>query len=161
MKQEYIKMKKILCTMLVSVIALVLAACGKIDGIVQTEFAKIINERVSFTEPLTRINDSSVQKRYFINAGEYSEITAYVGTNATTDEFVIIKTDNTDNIVSKLSNYLTQVNSTYSSYRPEEAAKVLSPVFKVYKDTVVLIVTNDTANAEAVFDGYLNGEILP
>lgn len=154
-------MKKGLFVISTVIFSLMLTACGKIEGIVHTELAKIINERVTFTENLTRINDSSAQSRYFLSAGDYSEITAYVGTKATCDEFVIVKTNDTDNAVKKLSSHLTQMNTNYSSYRPDEAAKTLSPMFKVYKDTVVMIVTSDVATAEAAFEGYIKGEILP
>lgn len=154
-------MKKVLFIISAVIMLLMSAACGKIEGVVQTELAKIINERVSFSEPLTRLNDSSAQSRYFLSAGDYSEMTAYVGTKATCDEFVIVKTNDTDNAVKKISSHLTQMNTNYSSYRPDEAAKTLSPMFKVYKDTVVMVVTSDTTTAETVFEGYIKGEILP
>lgn len=148
-------MKRIVSAVILSLAIFMLAGCGKISEINSSELAEKIYTSVAFSENLTQIEGSAAEKRYFLNPNDYSEITAYVGTKATCDEFVIIKTNNTENIMSKLRGHLDVQKANYSSYRPAEAQKIDSAVLEEYKGTVVLIVSGDSANALNVYSEYL------
>ena len=132
-----------------------MSSCGRIDEINGAELAETLIGSVAFSERLTEIDDAAAEKRFFLNPGDYTDITAYVGTTAACDEFAIIKTNDTESVKNKLSGHLSIQNTNYSSYRPAEAEKIQSAVIAEYGDAVVLIVSGDSGNALAVYEEYL------
>lgn len=148
-------MRRFILSLIVLVSLALAVSCGKKSEIIPSELAALINQNVSFTEELTKLDNDAAQKMCYLNSNDYSEILALVGTKATCDEIVIITTENTENVVTKLRGHLEVLKNSYSDYRPSEAEKIDSAVLEVYKDTVVLIVSGDSANAKQVYDGYL------
>ena len=148
-------MKKRFLLLICMLCLVVCAACGKISEVVQAELADKLNSEVAFSEPLLKLESAEAEKRFYLNPNEYSEITAYVGTKATCDEFVIIRSSQLDNVESKLRGHLATMKSNYSSYRPNEAQKTDSAVIARHKDTIVMIVSGDSEKAKMVFEEYL------
>lgn len=148
-------MKKRFLLFICTVCLSVCTACGKISEVVQNDLADKINSEVAFSEPLLELEGAEAEKRFYLNPNEYSEMTAFVGTKATCDEFVIIKSSQLDNVESKLRGHLATLKSNYSSYRPAEAQKTDSAVIERHKDTIVMIVSGDSENARMVFEEYL------
>ena len=131
------------------------ASCGKISEISSAELAELLNSSSVFSERLTGIDAAAAEKRFFLNPSDYNEITAYIGTKATCDEFVIVKTDIPDNVMTKLRGHLDIQKNNYSSYRTAEAQKIDSALLTEYKGTVVLIVSGDGAAAGQLYEDYL------
>lgn len=148
-------MKKVSLFVLTAVIAVSISGCGKKKEIVNSELSSAISGSVSFSEKLTELDGAAAERRYGLNAKDYSEITALVGTNGVCDEYLIVKTSNTDAMVEKLNKYLEDKHTEYESYRPVEAEKLLSPMIETYKGTVVMVITADLENAQSVYQGYL------
>lgn len=129
--------------------------CGKIEEIETEELSKQLNSSVAFSEHLTHINAQYSEKRYSLNPNDYSEISAYVGTAAVCDEFVIVKTETTEAMKEKLEKYIGQKRKTYEKYRPAELGKLDSAIIETYNNAVVMIITADTENALDVYREYL------
>lgn len=151
--------KRSVCIAAAAAMTLVLcSACGKIAEIDSTALADRLNSSVTFSEQLTEIEGTAAEKRFYLNPNDYTELTAYVGTKATCDEFAIIKTSSPDTVMTKLRGHLEIQKSNYSNYRPNEAQKIDSAVLEEYKDTVVLIVSGDSENAAAVYEAYIRNK---
>ncbi len=136
-------------------VLLLLCGCGKKSEIIPADLAIALNESVSFSEALAEIDGSSAGRRYNISSGDYDEITAFVGTPSTCDEFVIVKTSDTDAITEKLNSYLDYKRGEYDEYRPYEASKLESAIIETYHDAVVMIITEDEAVATEAYNEYL------
>ncbi len=134
---------------------LMLVSCGKKDEITGVDLAAYLNEGEVFSEPLTEIDAYGAEKYFFLNPGDYSEITAYVGTKAVCDEFVIIKTNQTDMVIEKLNTHLETMKNQYSSYRPDQVYKLENAFITDYEGSVVMIVSPDSEKAESVYKQYL------
>lgn len=148
-------MKKVFICAVLTVVLTGAAACGKISSIDCEALAEALNEDVTFSETLTWI-DNTVAEQYFnINPNNYTEMTAYVGTKAVCDEFVIVKTKNTSSVSSKLRDHIDSMREKYASYRPDETAKLDNALIEVYKDAVVMIISPDSEAAEEVYRNYL------
>lgn len=148
-------MKKIIMTSLLAISLISLSGCGKKSEIINAELSLAISENVEFSEQLTQLDNACAERRYMINSKDYDEITAFVGTNGTSDEYVIVKTNSPKSMVKKLTDYAENKYGEYSQYRSDEAEKLKSPLIEEYKDAVVFIVTADKANAQIVYEEYL------
>ena len=133
----------------------VLAACGKKKTIDGGELAEAFNSGLSFSETLVQLDDAGAERYFFINPNDYEELTAYVGTKGTCDEFIIMHTNDTDTASEKLRQHIERLKSEYSHYRPQETAKLDSAFVDAYRDNVVMVISSDSAKAEEVFNNYL------
>ena len=132
-----------------------LASCGKKSEIINAELSQAIKDNVEFSEQLTQIDTINAQKRYMLSSKDYSEITAFVGTASVCDEFVIVKTSNTEGIIEDLRSYIDSKKESYKTYRPNEAYKLDNAIIEQYEDAVVMIITADSDNAIRVYEEYL------
>ncbi len=148
-------MKKYRIYLLSMICILLLVSCGKKDEITGAELAEYINGNIEFSETLTELDESGAERYFFLNPGEYSEITAYVGTKAVCDEFVIVKTTDTATVIEKLNAHLDTMRNQYSEYRSEQVQKIDNAFITEYEGCVVMIISSDKAVAEDVFKRYL------
>ena len=148
-------MKNIMKIIPLLLLLTVVVGCGKIEEIETVELSKLLNSSVAFSEHLTHINAQYSEKRYSLNPKDYSEISAYVGTAAVCDEFVIVKTETTEAMKEKLEKYIGQKRKIYEKYRPGEVSKLDSAIIETYNNAVVMIITADTENALDVYREYL------
>ncbi len=136
-------------------ITAMLFGCGKVSEIIGEDLAAQLMENASFSERLEEIDTESAAKRYFLASTDYSSITAYTGTAATCDEFVVVKTADTETVVAKLNDYRESKRKEYEKYRPQETKKLDTAIVEVYEDAVVMIITNDTDIAREAYNEYL------
>ena len=146
-------MKK--CKALIALLVLLVCGCGKKEMIEMSELSSTLAESVSFSEQLTEIDASNIEKRYALNSKDYTEITAFVGTLSTCDEYVIVKTENPDAMTEKFNKYLEKKRKEYKRYRPDEVYKLDSAVIETHNKSVVMIITADSENALDVYKKYL------
>ena len=148
-------MKKIFICAVLALFVMGASSCGKIGSVDCETLAEVLNEDVSFSETLTWM-DTPVAEQYFnINPSDYTEMTAYVGTNAVCDEFVIVKTKNISTIRKKLKEHIENRREKYASYRSAETSKLDNALIEEYKDAVVMIISPDSEAAEEVYKNYL------
>lgn len=132
-----------------------LVSCGKKSEIINAELFREITDNVEFSEQLTQIDTINAQKRYMLSSKDYSEITAFVGTASVCDEFVIVKTSNTEGIIEDLRSYIDSKKESYKTYRPNEIYKLDNAIIEQYEDAVVMIITADSDDAIRVYEEYL------
>ena len=138
---KYMKIFAILTTIFL------LMSCGKKSEIINSELSREITDNVEFSEQLTQIDTINAQKRYMLSSKDYSEITAFVGTASVCDEFVIVKTTDTEGITEDLRSYIDSKKESYKTYRPNEVYKLDNAIIEQYEDAVVMIITADSDNA--------------
>ena len=146
---KYMKIFAVLTTLFL------LVSCGKKSEIINAELSQEITDNVEFSEQLTQIDTINAQKRYMLSSKDYSEITAFVGTASVCDEFVIVKTSNTEGIIEDLRSYIDSKKESYKTYRPNEVYKLDNAIIEQYEDAVVMIITADSDNAIRVYEEYL------
>ena len=146
---KYMKIFAVLTTLFL------LVSCGKKSEIINAELSREITDNVEFSEQLTQIDTINAQKRYMLSSKDYSEITAFVGTASVCDEFVIVKTTDTEGITEDLRSYIDSKKESYKTYRPNEIYKLDNAIIEQYEDAVVMIITADSDNAIRVYEGYL------
>ena len=146
---KYMKIFTVLTTLFL------LVSCGKKSEIINAELSREITDNVEFSEQLTQIDTINAQKRYMLSSKDYSEITAFVGTASVCDEFVIVKTSNTEGIIEDLRSYIDSKKESYKTYRQNEIYKLDTAIIEQYEDAVVMIITADSDNAIRVYEGYL------
>ncbi len=148
-------MRKYICLMLTVASVLLMSGCGKKSEIVNSELAYKLNSELEFAEPLTELDDFAAEQRYGINPGDYTELTAFVGTKGICDEFLIVKTPSAEGMTASLNDYLQNKKKDYEIYRPSETVKLDNAIIEQYKDAVVMIIASDTENARMVYADYL------
>ena len=146
---KYMKIFAVLTTIFL------LMSCGKKSEIINSELSREITDNVEFSEQLTQIDTINAQKRYMLSSKDYSEITAFVGTASVCDEFVIVKTTDTEGIIEDLRSYVDSKKESYKTYRPNEIYKLDNAIIEQYEDAVVMIITADSDNAIRVYEEYL------
>ena len=146
---KYMKIFAVLTT------TFLLMSCGKKSEIINSELSREITDNVEFSEQLTQVDTINAQKRYMLSSKDYSEITAFVGTASVCDEFVIVKTTDTEGITEDLRSYIDSKKESYKTYRPNEVYKLDNAIIEQYEDAVVMIITADSDNAIRVYEGYL------
>ena len=146
---KYMKIFAVLTTIFL------LMSCGKKSEIINSELSREITDNVEFSEQLTQVDTINTQKRYMLSSKDYSEITAFVGTASVCDEFVIVKTTDTEGITEDLRSYIDSKKESYKTYRPNEVYKLDNAIIEQYEDVVVMIITADSDNAIRVYEGYL------
>ena len=146
---KYMKIFAVLTTIFL------LMSWGKKREIINSELSREITDNVEFSEQLTQIDTINAQKRYMLSSKDYSEITAFVGTASVCDEFVIVKTSNTEGIIEDLRSYIDSKKESYKTYRPNEIYKLDNAIIEQYEDAVVMIITADSDDAIRVYEEYL------
>lgn len=146
---KYMKIFAVLTTIFL------LMSCGKKSEIINSELSREITDNVEFSEQLTQVDTINAQKRYMLSSKDYSEITAFVGTASVCDEFVIVKTTDTEGITEDLRSYIDSKKESYKTYRPNEVYKLDNAIIEQYEDAVVMIITADSDNAIRVYEEYL------
>lgn len=148
-------MKRHISFILLTMVLLVLAGCGKKSEVVVSELTTALLENVSFSEQLTQIDKENIENRYSLNSKDFSEITAFVGTASVCDECVIVKTESPEAMKGKLEKYIENKRKIYEEYRPGEVYKLDNPVIEIYKDAVVMIIADDREGAMKAYEQYL------
>ena len=146
---KYMKIFAVLTTIFL------LMSCGKKSEIINSELSREITDNVEFSEQLTQIDTINAQKRYMLSSKDYSEITAFVGTASVCDEFVIVKTTDTEGITEDLRSYIDSKKESYKTYRQNEIYKLDNAIIEQYEDAVVMIITADSDDAIRVYEEYL------
>lgn len=147
-------MKKYMLLAILTVLCVV-TGCGGKEEVIGTELAQQLSESSLFTEKLEAINSDNAEKRYGFNSKDYSEITAFVGTKSNCDEFVVIKTSDTENVKSILGEYLKDKQKAYEEYRPDEVYKLTRPFITEHNGAVIMIISHDKGEAEDEYNNYI------
>ena len=151
-------MKKIIFIFTILTVMVFSVSCGKIDKVAHDELTARLVSNVSFSEPLTEIDEMAAQKQLFLNPNEYSNITMLIGTRATSEQIIIIDTANETVIDEKLENYFNNLKSSYASYRPAEADKIGNTFKAMHEGTKVYVVSPDSEKVNIVYTNYIKNK---
>ncbi len=144
--------KRILAVFAVS--AMLLSGCGSKYDINTGELASKLANEGSFAEQLTEVSEGITEKRYGLDEADVEECAAYAGTKAVVDEVAVFKAVNVENVTEAVSKHIDAQKETYSSYRPDELPKLESNLVKVMGDYVIVCISEDSAQAEAIISEY-------
>ncbi len=108
-----------------------------------------------FSEELETVETDLVCKLYGLDQSVLDSCTAYLSTGATAEEVVLFQLSdakNTEIVKVACEKRLADQIKAYESYNPGEVAKLKDAVLQVRKNTVLLVVSNDSAGAAAAVD---------
>ncbi len=151
-------MKRFISLLLAVLTAATLVACGD-KGSATVDAAglgKALSERVQFDDTMSAVSYDDL--KFYLELPEKCEVGAYMSTGATAEEIFVVQCYNkTDAAAVKVSmqSYLDSQKQEMERYKPEEVARLNNAIFATYGTCVVLCVTNDTANANAVIKEYV------
>ena len=151
-------MKRFISLLLAVLTAATLVACGD-KGSATVDAAglgKALSERVQFDDTMSAVSYDDL--KFYLEPPEKCEVGAYMSTGATAEEIFVVQCYNkTDAAAVKVSmqSYLDSQKQEMERYKPEEVARLNNAIFATYGTCVVLCVTNDTANANAVIKEYV------
>lgn len=146
-------MKKTISAILSLALAVSLAGCGA-KNINVNELASKLASEGSFAEQLTEVSSDITEKRYGLDETDVEECAAYAGTKAVVDEVAVFKAVNVENVTDAVSKHIDTQKESYASYRPDEVPKLDSNVVKVVGDYVIVCISEDYAQAEAIISEY-------
>ena len=130
------------------------AGGGKID---YEKYAKDMITSVGFKDTLSAVKDNVIQRMYGIEEGEALGGLVYIGSGSTAEEFAIFETDSPKKaaaIGEKLKKRVENRKPDFESYKPEEMAKLNSPVVVVDENVAMLCISDNNEKAEAVMEKY-------
>lgn len=148
-------MKKLLLSIVVIVLSVsCFSGCSNTEIDADVVSNGILND-VSFAEQLQPTSESIALKRLGINDSDVEECIAYTSTNAVVDEFAVIKALNTESVQSAIEEHISTQKQTYSSYAPNEVAKLDSAIVEIAGDYVIYVVSMDNAAAANIIDALI------
>ena len=154
-----------------SIIILILmfaAGCGQSETTPETSSAdtrRDINELCTvllngkyFEDELSLIDTSYCEMLLGISDEEYENVILYMGSGATSEQFVIFETADKEKaaaIKGKCDEYISSQTAAYADYMPKEVDRLNKACVNVYNDKyVVLCVASDSDGSEAAISDF-------
>lgn len=146
---------------IVLALTILLSACGGGDkpaDVDPDELARSIQEELSFTAPLERIEGDLAKEWYFLN-DKVAEHAIYIdGSAATAQEVAVLKAADAADISALeeiLQSRLETLAFSYENYNPNEMQKIKNPVIVTKGNIAVMVLHDDAAAAESAVDSLL------
>lgn len=160
-------MKKTLVARLTaSVLALVMLlltfGCGNSKNVDAEELFQSLLNNVSYESPLEDAGESGAL--YFRDMPDGAEIKFYAASGYIADKLVLITLDDkkdSDDAVKSVEAFVSELHNQFLSYAPDQAKKFDKAIIWTQNEYIILCVTNDAENAQAIIDGAAetpNGE---
>ena len=151
-------MKKIFAALLAAVMMLALAACGGDSGktVDVQKLADDLKDNVPYS---TNMIASAVEDlEYKLDTPEGTSIAGYIADGSAYDMIVVAQCANADDAKTLYANtqtYLDDLKREANLYQPGEEARLDGALLRQSGAVVVLCVSDDTAAATAIVEGYL------
>ena len=150
-------MKKIFAALLAAVMMLTLAACGGSGKTVDVQkLADDLKDNVPYS---TNMIASAVEDlEYKLDPPEGTAIAGYIADGSAYDMIVVAQCANADDAKTLYANtqtYLDDLKREANLYQPDEEARLDGALLRQSGAVVVLCVSDDTAAATAIVEGYL------
>lgn len=146
--------KRIFAAFAVSV--MLLSGCGGSVDINAPKLASKLASEGEFAEQLVEVSDEIAAKRLRLSEDEFTECIVYAGTNAVTDEIIIIKSDNTERAAEAVEAYLKSRREIYKNYRSDEVTKLDDAVIEEKGNCVIVCVSQNSSKAQRIIDDCTN-----
>ena len=150
-------MKKIFAALLAAVMMLTLAACGGSGKTVDVQkLADDLKDNVPYS---TNMIASAVEDlNYKLDPPEGTSIAGYIADGSAYDMIVVAQCASADDAKTLYANtqtYLDDLKREANLYQPDEEARLDGALLRQTGAVVVLCVSDDTAAATAIVEGYL------
>lgn len=149
--------KKIALMAVVVLSALALSACsgggGSSKSIDVKKLADDLNSSVITSDQLTETKSEMLGSIYFFEDGQVEESKVYMSANATADEIAVVRCKDEDAAKGAAQLFQTRVKNQkelFSSYNPDEAAKLDQAIVKTSGTCTVLCVCDDYEKAGSI-----------
>lgn len=137
--------------------AVLLTGCGggtKTD-IVPADAAKTIIDEVEFRDTLVEAQ-GDVAKEWYALDDKVSEFAIYIsGSGASAEEIAVIKSGDVKTARATIEKRVDDLKFRFKDYVPAEMTKLNDPVIQSKGDVVILVLANDSDNAQKVVDSIL------
>lgn len=164
-------MKKIIAVLMVLVFVLGFAGCGGDGGSADSgdsvsinagefaaeDLANYIYSNVEFKDYMEGVDAGVLNDIYGIDAGMVKDEFAYFSTGATAEEITVVTLNNAEDMAAMKEIYQNRIDaqkSGFENYVPEELTKLESPVILEAGNSLVMVVCDDAASAEAAVTDF-------
>ena len=151
-------MKKIVAALLAAVMLLALAACG--GGEAKTvdvqKLADDLKNGVPFS--MEMIADAVEDLNYKLDPPEGTTIAGYIADGNAADMIVVgqcTSEEDAKTLYANVQTYVDDLKREANLYQPEEEARIDGALLRQTGTVVVLCISDDTAAATAIVEGYL------
>jgi len=129
------------------------------DTIIDAQaLAEHLFENITFADELTKVDNDIAYEIYGMEKDVAKDIAVYMSTGATAEEIAVftVSSDNEALLVSTAFNSrIEQQKSGFENYVPEELPKLEKAVITQIDSAVVMIVCNDTDEANEAVGSYI------
>ena len=152
-------MKKMLAALLAAMMMLTLAACGGGSDTKTVDVQKLADDlknNVPYSADMiaTAVEDLN----YKLDPPEGTTITGYMADGNTADLIIVgqcASEDDAKTLYTNVQTYLDDLKREANLYQPEEEARIDGALLRQTGTLVVLCVSDDTAAATSIVEGYL------
>ena len=152
-------MKKMLAALLAAMMMLTLAACGGESGGKTVDVQKLADDlknNVPYSADMivTAVEDLN----YKLDPPEGTTIAGYMADGNTADMIVVAQcasADDAKTLYANVQTYVSDLKTEAGRYSPEEVARLDGALLRQDGAVVVLCVSDDTAAATAIVEGYV------
>ncbi len=151
-------MKKILVVF--TIIAVILTGCGgkAKSNIVPAVAAQSILNNVTFRDTLMEAKGDVAKQWYGID-DKVSDFAIYIsGSGATAEEIAVIKSSDVQAAKATIEQRVADLKLAFENYVPAEMTKLNDPVIVTHGDIAILVLADDTAQAQKAVDSVINAK---
>ena len=148
-RMQFNKIKKLMSILLCITMIFVVVGCSKEEkketAVTKEQIDSFVSQSIEsdgFKDELAFVDEEKALDQYGITKEEIESITAYLGTGASAEELVCIKTKDTDKIKSLMTQHLEEQKKNFESYLPDEVPKIESALVEVKGDYVIVCVAD-------------------
>ncbi len=138
-----------------------LASCGEQNADIQVDInalAEALDTGITYQDPLEKLDSDMIGMLYSVD-GLVEESVVYMGSGATAEEIAVFVCNDADTAKNEVQpiveEHVQSQIDAFSSYIPEEVAKLEDAVIRQAGKYVVLSVSNDPDGANKIMDEYL------
>ena len=152
------QMKKLLAALLAAMMVLTLAACGGSDSktVDVQKLADELKDNVPFSAAM--IADAVEDLNYKLDPPEGATLAGYQADGTAYDMIVVgqcASEADAKTLYANVQTYVNDLKTEAGRYQPEEVARIEGALLRQSGTLVVLCISDDTAAATAIVEGYL------
>lgn len=119
------------------------------------ELATKIQEQDVFDDTLEQIDKETIIKNYGFTEEEIVDAVAYVSTGATSEEILVVETNNVNSVKTKIDTRISDRAEAFASYLPDEVYKLENPTLIIQNNYIILCVCKDSAKMNEYVENYI------
>lgn len=122
------------------------------------ELAQRIVKSSSFEDSLEKVDNELIMNTYGFLPDSIEEIISYQGSGASSEEVLILKVKDVNNVNNEKEIIETRLNEkkdAYASYMPEEVNKIENRILIEKGNYLILCICNDYDTVNNIIDDYL------